>query len=104
MDEKKIQEIFADEAFVNAVTQMETAEEVQAALQEKGLELTVADVEKIREAVMAQAEDGELSDGDLGEVSGGFAITAALIGCIASCIGAAAGVTSMVHNVTNRRW
>lgn len=103
MDEKKIQEIFADEAFVNSVAQMETAEEVQAALQSKGLELTVADVEKVRDVLLSQSQDGELSDSDLSEVSGGF-LSLALIGCIASCIGATAGLASMVHTVTNRRW
>ena len=103
MDEKKVQEIFSDEAFVGSLMAMESAEEVQAAVKAKGLDLTVGDIERIK-AQLVSGKSDELSSDDLDNVAGGFAITLALVGCIASCIGATASVGSFVHLVTRRRW
>ena len=44
MNIEKIKEIFADEAFVKGLFELETAAEVQAALKEKGAELTEEEI------------------------------------------------------------
>jgi len=41
MNEQKIKNVFADEEFVVSIMNMETAEEVQAALAEKEIEISV---------------------------------------------------------------
>lgn len=102
MNELKIKEVFSDEAFVSSLLEMETVEEVQAAVSAKGIELTIADIEALRTQLSEDSE--ELSEDALENVAGGFVITAGVVSAIAGCISAAAGVTSMVHTVTNRRW
>ena len=103
MDEKKVQEIFSDEAFVSSLMEMETAEQVQAAVKAKGLDLSIADIEKVK-AQLVSGKTDELSADELEDVAGGFAITFAVVGCIAGCIGATASVGSFIHRITRARW
>ncbi|NPV91234.1 MAG: Nif11-like leader peptide family natural product precursor [Firmicutes bacterium] len=70
-DQAKIQEVFSDEAFVKNLLVMETPEEVQEALQKKGVDLTVEDIVKIRDLIAKKQNAGELSDEDLEGVAGG---------------------------------
>ena len=122
MNIEKIKEIFADEAFVKGLFELETAAEVQAALQAKGLELTEEDILGIREMLLkvadgeisvkqleqwaTQAERGELSEELLEQVSGGSVlgtIGLALIG--AACVAAFAVATDeLIYECTGRHW
>ena len=122
MNIEKIKEIFADEAFVKGLFELETAAEVQAALQAKGLELTEEDILGIREMLLkvadgeisvkqleqwaTQAERGELSEELLEQVSGGSVlgtIGLALIG--AACVAAFAIATDdLIYEYTGRHW
>ena len=83
MDEKRMQEIFADEAFVKELLSLETPEAVQAALKEKGIELSREEVEEIGKALLkvveAVSENGELSMESLDEVAGGVLSTGAQV-------------------------
>lgn len=100
MTEQKIKEIFSDEEFVASLMNMESPEDVQKALAEKGLELSVEEIEKIRQAAMDQ--EGELSEEALEGVAGGS--VAAIV------LGVLAGVTSLfklgrsVNSWTRSRW
>ena len=67
MDEKKLQELFSNEAFVNSLLEMDTAQEVQAALQEKGISLTLEEIEAIRK----QLQSGAVAEQELDNVAGG---------------------------------
>ncbi|MDO4744882.1 MAG: hypothetical protein Q4A86_05835 [Clostridia bacterium] len=87
MNVEKMKEVFSDEAFVKSVLELETAAEVQAALKEKGVELTEEEILAIRKLLsklesgevtkeqlavwQKQAEDGELSEEALEQVAGG---------------------------------
>ena len=122
MNMEKIKEIFADEAFIKGLFELETAAEVQAALQAKGLELTEEDILGIREMLLkvadgeisvkqleqwaTQAERGELSEELLEQVSGGSVlgtIGLALIG--AACVAAFAIATDdLIYEYTGRHW
>ena len=105
MNEQKIKNVFADEEFVVSIMNMETAEEVQAALAEKEIEISVEEIEAIREKLISK--DGELSEEDLEDVSGGVVITATVTGILCAIFGgisAAAGTGTFVHNVTRGRW
>lgn len=102
LTQEKIQEVFSDEKFVESLLQMEEPEEVQAALKEKGIELTVEEVKQIREK-LENTSEGELSEEDLGQVSGGIAITM-IIGAIAGLISLTASAASYTHKQTRGRW
>lgn len=103
MNEERIKEIFSDEVFVTNLLDLETAEEVQSALKEKGLELSVQNIHKIRDTLMSSSGLDELSEAELEEVAGGIAF-AALFGLICSGIGALCSLVSTAHRVTNSRW
>ena len=102
MNEALIKEIFSDEAFLKSLSEMETAEEVQAALKEKGLDLSIDDILKIQKTLTSQ-ENGELSEDEMENVAGGFAISATVMAILGVC-GATASVGGFVNTVTNRRW
>lgn len=103
MDEKRIEGIFSDEAFVTRLLQMERVEEVQAALKEKGLELSVQDIHKIRDTLISTSSFDELSEADLEEVAGG-AIPVEFLKLIFQGIKTAAKLISTTDLVSNRRW
>ena len=49
MNMEKMKEVFSDEAFVKSLFELETAAEVQAALKEKGVELTEEEAKWLKE-------------------------------------------------------
>ena len=126
MSKEKIREIFEDEAFVKEIFNLESIAEVQAALQEKGIELTEEEILGVRDLLIkveeggisaeqleswaAQAEDGELPEEMLELVSGGLLISSLLIGiaittaatgvAVGTTVGIGAGVVSAIKN----RW
>ncbi len=76
---EKLKEIFADKDFAVKVMEMETAEEVQAAVKEKGVELSLDEITAAREQLIKMQENGEeLDDSQLEQVAGGFAIAGTL--------------------------
>lgn len=103
MNEALIKEVFSDKEFVESLLGMETAEEVQAALKEKDLDLSIEDIKGIQKALTAQ-ETNELSEEEMENVAGGFVITAGIVSAIAGVVSATAGTGSFVHRVTRGRW
>ena len=106
MNEERIREIFSDEAFVKELLSLDAAADIQALLKTKGIELDLDQIEKAKALVakkLALVEAGEeLGDDDLGEVSGGFAITTlGVVSAIISVVGIAANV---VITKTDGRW
>ncbi len=69
---EKLKEIFADKDFAVKVMSMETAEEVQAVVKEKGVELTIEEINQIQAQFLKAAENSEeISDDELENVAGG---------------------------------
>lgn len=106
MNEQQIKEIFSDEAFVNSILEMETPQDVQKALSEKGLDLSLEEINTIKNTLINNDNEGELSEDDLENVAGGVAVTTVICGLI---IGAAAAsgtfqLGKAIHNWTRRRW
>ena len=105
MNEQQIKEIFSDESFVNSILEMETPQDVQKALSEKGLDLSLEEINTIQNTLINNDNEGELSEDDLENVAGGVAVTTVICGLI---IGAAVGGTiklgNSVNNWTRRRW
>lgn len=102
MDQKQIERIFSDEAFVASLLNMDTAEEVQAALKRKGITFSIEEIYQIRNGLMACA-NGELSEAELDEVAGGILIST-IIGIIFGVITGVSTGVSAVHGWTNGRW
>ena len=101
MNEEQLKKLFSDDTFVASILEMETAEEVQKSLADKGLELSLDEIAIIKNTL--NSEETELSEDDLKAISGGVAITSVICGII---IGSAAAFTlgKAVHSWTNRRW
>ena len=80
----KLQEALADEAFVKELLAMERVEDVQTALEEKDIELSLDEINQIGEFIkkaqsgeisqeqVQRMADGELSEDELEEVAGGI--------------------------------
>ena len=84
MNMEKMKEVFSDEAFVKSLFELDSAAEVQAALKEKGAELTEEEIlaiceffAKVKSGEIApgklskQSENGELSEETLEQIAGG---------------------------------
>lgn len=75
MEEKqaKLEELMKDEAFLDAMFSKESSEEVQKLFAEKGVELTMEEVEGLAAAILQAAPEGngELSEDALDSVAGG---------------------------------
>ena len=119
MNIEKMKEVFSDEAFVKNLFELETVAEVQAALKEKGVELTEEEILGIRDLLAKmesgeisaeqaeqwskQAESGELPDEVLEQVAGGEIIIMAAvtitIGTILKWIGIGAAVGAAAGGV-----
>jgi hypothetical protein len=106
MSEAEVKELFSDEAYVSSLLALETAEEVQASLAEKGVDLSTTEITKILDSIRNYSEsDEELSESDLENVTGGLVGVALLFfGLIMGIIGVGttAGMLSMEE--TRRRW
>ena len=84
MDEKRIEAVFSDEAFVKSLLETKEPEAVRAALQEKGIELSLKEVTELgslleRALTKAEENGGELSMEELDEAAGGWWVATMLI-------------------------
>ena len=127
MNMDKLKEVFADEAFVEGLLQLESAAEVQEALKEKDIEMTEDDIISLRDTMVkvesgevseeqleswaAQAEEGEIPEKMLELVSGGvITITALVLGALVTTLKmaavgvGAAGVTVGASYAVRNRW
>ncbi len=126
MNIEKMKEVFSDEAFVKSLFELETVAEVQAALQEKGIELTEEEILGVRDFLIkveeggisaeqlekwsAQIESGELSEEMLEQVSGGILVSsfiagaALTVGVMLASAGAVVGTVFGVLSAIKNRW
>ena len=102
--QEKIQEALSDETFAKELFNMEKPEDVQIALEKKGIELTLDEIRQIGEYMLKvqngeisqeqvqRMADRELSEDELEEVAGGFGLFGCLIvACIACFAGGGVG-------------
>ena len=124
MNIERLKEVFLDEAFVKSLFELETVAEVQAALREKGIELTEEEILGVRDLMIkveeggisaeqlekwaAQIESGELSEELLEQVSGGsISIAAAAVVTFLIRAGTAAAVAGLIYGAAHaikNRW
>jgi len=74
---EKIAALANDEEFVNSLLTMDDNAEVQKAFAERGVDLTVEQIDQMAE--MAFGKNGELNESDLENVAGGFLAEAAIV-------------------------
>ena len=108
MNEEKMKTVFADKEFVKSLFEMETAAEVQAALKEKGVEVTEQEILSIRDIIakvesgdisVKQLESGELPEEMLEQVAGGV-IPFGIFALIALGVSALSG-TAVYNSITD---
>ena len=100
-NEIALKKALEDEAFVKELVEMENPEEVQAALNAKGAEITVDEVKAIAKSLSQQAE-GELDEDALEDVAGGSILGVATQLALLPTLLPTASV-AVVYNVTRRR-
>ena len=96
-DEAKFKELLEDEAFTSKLATLETAEEVKAAFEEKGVHITVEQINAIHARLASGS--GELSDDDLEVVAGGGVDD--LVDIVVDGVGK---IGDKVHEWTRGRW
>lgn len=120
MNLKKLKEVLADEAFVKKLFTLETAQEVQEVLSQKGVELTVEEIEQAADFLnryqagelsekeekametVKRHQDGELSEEELEEVAGGF-LTGLFVMAVIMLVGTIGiGTMGIVETCTGR--
>ncbi|SMP58027.1 hypothetical protein [Anoxynatronum buryatiense] len=96
------QKLEADEQLVEKLMQQETSEEVQALLKENNVEMTLEEINTVREALlkaMERSEEGELSEEDLEEVTGGVFLISMILALVCT-----AGMTQLTMSANRMRW
>ena len=106
MNEERIKEIFADEEFVKELFSKETPEEAQALLAEKDIDVSIEELVKLKDLVVAKlqaaenSESAELTEADLEDVAGGtfgISVVIAIVGILYLC-----GSVTLIK--TTNRW
>ena len=105
MNEERIREVFADKEFVKEFFSKETPEEAQALLAEKDIDVSVSDLCKLMDMLIAKVEnpdaEAELDDEALEDVSGG---SLALVGILAAVGAIFAGLYYVQDRLNTGRW
>lgn len=113
MDTEKLKEVFSDEGFVEKLLKLETPEEAQTALEEKGVSLSLDDIRQTAEMLqkvgsgelsreqLEAAANGELSEEELENVAGGSLTVVLTLVVIGSILGTGGLIT---HLETRSRW
>ena len=75
LNKEQIEKVFSDEAFVKSLLELDEPQDVQAALKEKGVEMSLEEVKQlgaqISKAIEAKQNGEELSLEQLDDVAGG---------------------------------
>ena len=113
MDLEKVREVLSDEGFVKELLAMENEAEVQKALGDKGISISLEEIEMVGELIRKAASgeitveqieaagSGELSEDELEQVAGG-AILSGIIACLV--LGAIGGGAVITTIETEGRW
>jgi lactobin A/cerein 7B family class IIb bacteriocin len=101
MNEAHIKELFENNEFVQSILELETPEEVQAALAKEDVDISLEEVQQIYNILANHtAGDQELTEEELESVNGGI-IIAMILAFIAFL---AIGTTAITMDAKRRRW
>ena len=106
MNEERIKEVFSDEAFVKELLSRETPEEAQELLAEKDIDVSIEELVKLKDLIIAKlqaaesGESAELTEEELENVAGGVIPTLVFFGFFAFV----ATNVALVANGHELRW
>ncbi len=103
---EKLTELLKDKAFVEEFFKQETAEDAQKFLAPKGVDVTIDELNQLRDAVVARLDDSngdELSDDQLDNVAGGIAVTT-IAGIVAGIAGATTFGVALFDKIKSWKW
>ncbi len=106
MNEELLKSVLSDSDFAQKLLEMESPEEVQSALKNKGIDLTLEDIHAVQN-ILANQENGELNEDELENVAGGSLTIMGALGVasiISACCGGAVSLGNKVDTWTRRRW
>ena len=89
-----VKKVFSDEEFVVKLAALSDPAEIQAALKEKGIDLSIEEINEIGESIKTKIGEnpgGELSLDQLDEVAGGMGIIATVVITVICALCGAAG-------------
>lgn len=98
------QKLEADKGLVEKIINLETAEEVQSFIKAQGIEFSLEEINALKNALVNNAQKGELTDADLEEVAGGIVVTTGVIATTFGVIGGTSSAAGFVHTITRSRW
>ena len=101
MDEKLLQEVFSDEAFVTSLLEMDDSNDVQKALSDKGIKLSITEIDLIRNQLAGT--DEELNEDELENVAGGVSLEA-IEGVVTIVSGLVSLGDMLFRSIRRRRW
>ncbi len=106
--EKQIREVFSNEEFMKEVLTKETPEEVQEMFEKRNVEISIAEILKIKEILLEKLTQSEncfeMNEDELQEVSGGELILGCAIFLTVLIGGASIGATFCIDKITGSRW
>ena len=105
-NEELLKQALADKGFAESLINMETPEEVQAALKDKGISLSLEDISMVQQ-ILENGTEGELSEDELENVAGGSLTVLAALGIaslVMACVGGTVKLGNKVDSWTRRRW
>lgn len=79
MEMNKFEALANDKEFIAQLAAMESVEEITAAINARGVEITVDQMKESLDIFLARKDSAELSEDDLDNVSGGISIGAAIV-------------------------
>lgn len=100
--EQKFAEVFADKEFAEKVLALTEPEDVQKAFAEKGIDLSIEDVKAIGR-MLAENQDGELSEDALMDVAGG-SITGVTVAAVIGCVVAVGKLAFSIRKAVDAKW
>ncbi|MGN0585464.1 MAG: hypothetical protein ACI4JD_08420 [Ruminococcus sp.] len=99
----KASELLGREDFAEKLKLVESPEDVQKLFADNGVELSLEDIENMAMESMKNADDGEIDEDDLDNVSGGFVTTACfVIGGASLCFYSSVGYHKLKRWYNNR--
>jgi hypothetical protein len=102
MNEEQIKEIFSDKEFVQTLMDMDDPESIQAALKEKGLDLTLEEIMLLNQQLeIAMDNGGELTEEQLAQASGGSFVMLGIVLWL-TLAGVITAIPALGH--IRRRW
>ena len=103
---EKLTELLKDKAFAEEFFKQETAEDAQKFLASKGVDVTIDELNQLRDAIVTRLDDSngdELSDDQLENVAGGMAV-ATVAGIVAGVAGATSFGVALFDKIKSWKW